>query len=197
MPLPHIVGIVASPRKGMNTETLVRAILDGCRESGASVDIIHLNDLDIQPCQACKEQDGSGCVFQDGMAQIYELLEQADGLVLGTPVYYNTVSSQMKLMLDRCYCLAKPLPLPSGGRRYVSAITKRKKGLVVSVGGSGDNPECVLPVFEIWSPEVNLEIVDTVMATRAQLGKPPMESQELLNEAFLKGKEFSRILRQG
>lgn len=194
---PRIAGIVGSPRSGMNTETLVRAVLDGCRDAGASTEMIRLSDLAIQPCRACREQDGSGCVFRDGMAQIYELLEQADGLVLGTPVYYNTVSGQMKLMIDRCYCLAKPLPLPSGGRRYVSAVAKSKKGIVVSVGGSGDNPDCVLPVFDIWAPEVNLEIVDTLVASHAQLGKPPMESQELLNEAFLKGKDFARMLRQG
>ena len=86
----QVVGIVASPRKLMNTDTIVQRILDGCQESGVSVAKIHLNGLDIQACQACKIQDGSGCVYKDDMEQIYEVFETADGLVLGTPVYYNT-----------------------------------------------------------------------------------------------------------
>jgi multimeric flavodoxin WrbA len=190
----QVVGIVASPRKLMNTDTIVQRILDGCQESGVSVGKIYLNDLEIQACQACKTADGSGCVYQDDMEQIYEVLETADGLVLGTPVYYNTVSSQMKLMIDRCYCLARPVVLPSGERIYESAVRKKKRGIVVSVGGSGSNPECVLPVFHLWSPEVNLVIVDSVLVTRAQLGTAPMESVELLKEAFSKGQEFARSL---
>jgi len=190
----QVVGIVASPRKKMNTDTIVQWILNGCQESGVTVTKIYLNDLEIQPCQVCRVQDGSGCIYQDGMKQIYEVLEKADGLVLGTPVYYNTVSSQMKLMIDRCYCLASPVKLPSGKVLYESAVKKKKKGIVVSVGGSGSNPECVLPVFDIWSPEVNLLIVDSILVTRSQLGKSPMESTELLEEAFSKGREFARSL---
>jgi multimeric flavodoxin WrbA len=105
----RVVGIVASPRKQMNTDNIVQRILDGCQDSGVSIAKIYLNDLEIHPCQACKIQDGSGCIYHDDMDKIYEVLEEADGLVMGTPVYYNTVSSQMKLMIDRCYCLAMPV----------------------------------------------------------------------------------------
>ena len=190
----QVVGIVASPRKQMNTDTIVQRILDGCESSGASVAKIYLNDLEIRPCQSCRIQDGSGCVYQDDMDQVYEIFEKADGLVLGTPVYYNTVSSQMKLMIDRSYCLARAVILPSGERIYETAVRKKKKGIVVSVGGSGSNPECVLPVFRIWSPEVNLEIVDSVLVTRAKLGKAPMESDDLLKVAFSKGEKFVQSL---
>jgi multimeric flavodoxin WrbA len=191
----NIVGIIASPRKQMNTDTVVQRILDGCQTSGARVTKIYLNDMKIQPCQSCKVQDGSGCIYQDDMIQICEIFENADGLVLGTPVYYNTVSSQMKLMIDRSYCLAKAVILPSGKRIYESSIKKKKNGIIVSVGGSGTNPECVLPVFNIWSPEINLVIVDSVLASRSHLGKQPMESVELLEEAFSKGENLVRSLR--
>ncbi len=186
----YIVGIVASPRRDMNTDTLVQQVLDGCVSAGASVDKIYLNDLEIKPCQACRVQDGYGCCFHDGMDQIYEVFESADGLVLGTPVYYNSVSSQMKLMIDRSYCLARPVTLPSGERAYESCVKKRKQGIIISVGGSGLNPGCVMPELAIWSNEVNLDITDTILVSRAQLGQSPMESQELLRDAFLKGKDL-------
>ena len=190
----RITGIVGSPRLKKNTDALVQQTLDGCRSKGALVETIYLNKLEIKPCQAHKVQDGKGCIIRDGMDAVYEILEATDGLVLGTPVYYNSVSSQMKLMIDRSYCLAKAVPLGPGKRKYVTAVKKRKKGLVISVGGSGTNPDCVLPIFDIWSNEVNLEIIDRLCVSEGQLGKLPMESEKTLAAAFEKGRNLVRCL---
>lgn len=191
----NVVGIVGSPRKGMNTDVLVQRALDGCRSAGARTATVYPNDLHIAPCQACRVQDGTGCLHRDGMDVLYEAFETADGLVLGTPVYYNTVSSQMKLIIDRSYCLAKRLVTPSGEIRYVTAVSKRTKALIVAVGGSGLNPERVMPVFDLWAPEVNVEIVDSLLVSEAQLGMPPLKSAELLEEAFAKGVALAKALR--
>jgi len=190
----RITGIVGSPRLKKNTDTLVQHALDGCRSTGALIETIYLNKLEIKPCQAHKVQDGNGCIIRDGMDTVYEIFEAADGLVLGTPVFYNSVSSQMKLMIDRSYCLAKAVPLGPGKRKYVTAVEKRKKGVVISVGGSGTNPDCVLPVFDIWSNEVNLEIIDTLCVSEGQLGRLPMESEKTLEAAFKKGRNLARCL---
>ena len=128
------------------------------------------------------------------MDAVYEIFEASDGLVLGTPIFYNSVSSQMKLMIDRSYCLAKAVPIGPGKRKYVTTVKKRKKGVVISVGGSGINPDCVLPIFDIWSHEVNLEIIDTLCTSEAQLGKLPMESEKTLEAAFEKGRNLARSL---
>jgi multimeric flavodoxin WrbA len=190
----RITGIVGSPRPKKNTDTLIQQALNGCRSKGARVETIYLNKLEIKPCQAHKVQDGKGCIIRDDMDIVYEIFEAADGLVLGTPVYYNSVSSQMKLMIDRSYCLAKAVPLGPGKRKYVTAVKKRKKGLVISVGGSGTNPDCVLPIFDIWSNEVNLEIIDRLCASEGQLGKLPMESEKTLAAAFEKGRNLAKCL---
>jgi multimeric flavodoxin WrbA len=186
----RIVGLVGSPRKGRNTDVIVRRVLDGCRDAGAAAGTVHLNDLQIRPGQACRVQDGQGCRFRDGMDGIYEVLQEADGLILGTPVYYNAVSAQMKLMVDRCQCLAMPVPLPDGGVSYQSAVGKKKKGIVVAVGGSGLNPDIVLPTFRIWAPEVNLELVGSLLATRAGLGMEPMDNGVLLEQAYRMGRDL-------
>ena len=128
------------------------------------------------------------------MDAVYEIFEASDGLVLGTPVYYNSVSSQMKLMIDRSYCLAKAVPLGPGKRKYVTAVKKRKKGIVISVGGSGTNPDCVLPIFKIWSNEINLEIIDSLCVSEGQLGRLPMESEITLESAFEKGRNLVNCL---
>ena len=193
----RITGIVSSPRLKKNTDALVRQTLEGCRSEGASVETIYLNRLEIKPCQAHKVQDGKGCIVRDDMDVVYKIFEASDGLVLGTPVYYNSVSSQMKLMIDRSYCLAKVVPLGPGKRTYVTAVKKAKKGLVISVGGSGTQPDCVLPIFDIWSKEVNLDIIDTLCTSEAQLGRQPMTNEETLKAAFDKGRNLaSRLMKK-
>jgi multimeric flavodoxin WrbA len=190
----RITGIVGSPRLKKNTDTLVQQALDGCRSKGALVETIYLNKLEIKPCQAHKVQDGKGCIMRDGMDAVYEIFEASDGLVLGTPVFYNSVSSQMKLMIDRSYCLAKAVSLGPGKRKYITTVEKRKKGIVISVGGSGTNPDCVLPIFDIWSNEVNLEIIDRLCVSEGQLGRLPMESEKTLAVAFEKGRNLVKCL---
>ena len=192
----RITGIIGSPRLKKNTDALVRQTLKGCRSKGASVESIYLNKLKIKPCQAHKVQDGKGCIIRDDMDGIYEIFETTDGLILGTPVFYNSVSSQMKLMIDRSYCLARAIPLGPGKRKYVTAVEKHKKGVVISVGGSGTNPDCVLPIFDIWSNEVNLEIIDSLCVSEGQLGKLPMESTQTLEAAFEKGRNLVECLRE-
>ena len=190
----RITGIVGSPRLKKNTDALVQQALDGCRSKGALIETIYLNKLEIKPCQAHKVQDGKGCIIRDGMDAVYEIFEASDELVLGTPVFYNSVSSQMKLMIDRSYCLAKAVPIGPGKRKYVTTVKKRKKGVVISVGGSGINPDCVLPIFDIWSHEVNLEIIDTLCVSEGQLGRLPMQSEKTLAAAFEKGRNLVKCL---
>jgi multimeric flavodoxin WrbA len=190
----RITGIVGSPRLKKNTDALVQQTLNGCRSKGALVETIYLNKLEIKPCQAHKVQDGKGCIIRDGMDAVYEIFEASEGLVLGTPVFYNSVSSQMKLMIDRSYCLAKAVSIGPGKHKYVTTVKKRKKGVVISVGGSGTNPDCVLPIFDIWSNEVNLEIIDTLCVSEGQLGRLPMESEKTLEAAFEKGRNLVRCL---
>jgi multimeric flavodoxin WrbA len=192
----RITGIVGSPRLKKNTDALVQQALEGCRSKGAVVETIYLNKLEIKPCQAHKVQDGKGCTVRDGMDVVYEIFEAADGLVLGTPVYYNSVSSQMKLMIDRSYCLAKAISLGPGKRKYVTSVEKCKKGIVIVVGGSGTNPDFVLPIFDIWSSEVNLEIIDTLCVSEGQLGRLPMESEKTLAAAFEKGQNLMKCLQE-
>jgi len=192
----RITGIIGSPRLKKNTDALVRQTLNGCRSQGVSVDTICLNKLEIKPCQAHKVQDGKGCIIRDDMDAVYEIFETADGLVLGTPVFYNSVSGQMKMMIDRSYCLAKAVSLGPGKRKYVTTVAKHKKGVVISVGGSGTNPDCVLPIFDIWSSEVNLEIIDSLCVSEGQLGKLPMESEKTLEAAFEKGRNLVKCLQE-
>jgi multimeric flavodoxin WrbA len=100
-----ILGVVCSPRKGGNTETLVSEVLASAREAGADTELLLLGDKEVKPCDGCRSCHKTGvCHIKDDMLDIYPKLEEAEGIVIGTPVYFWTVSGQCKVFIDRTYC---------------------------------------------------------------------------------------------
>lgn len=100
------LGISGSPRKGGNTDVLVQTALRTLAEVGAETTFIRLADEDINPCKGCLSCKKEGvCVQKDGMQKIYELLNKARGIVVGSPVYFATVSAQTKCFVDRLIAL--------------------------------------------------------------------------------------------
>ena len=101
-----VLGLVGSPRIGGNTEILVSEVLRGAEESGASVERIALNNLNISGCQGCDVcRKLKRCRLQDDMQPLYDKLLAADALVLGTPIYFWGPSAQLKAFVDRWYAL--------------------------------------------------------------------------------------------
>jgi len=100
-----ILGIIGSSRKSGNTDILVRKVLEGAETQGLSTQAIWLSDYTISHCTGCEGcATGFRCVKNDGMQEIYPLLEQAKGLVIGSPTYFYNVSGLTKNFLDRLYC---------------------------------------------------------------------------------------------
>ena len=98
-----IIGINASPR-GSKSETLrlVKAVLDGAKASGAETELVDLCKLDVKYCNACGTCFAKGrCIYDDDFADLYQKILDCDGLILGSPNYFHTVTAQMKTMLDR------------------------------------------------------------------------------------------------
>jgi len=101
-----ILGIVCSPRKGGNTEILVKEALASAREAGAQTELVSVIGKNIAPCDACSSCGKTGvCHIQDDMQSIYQQLEAADAIIFGSPVYFGTVSAQAKTIMDRTFSL--------------------------------------------------------------------------------------------
>ncbi len=129
----RVLGITGSPRRGGNTDMLLAEVMRGAASKGAEVKTIILDDLKIAPCQHCDACLKKGkCKIQDDMQMVYRELEQADRIVLASPIHFMGVTAQMKAMIDRCqslwtkkYILKVP---PLGDRR-------ERKGFFISVAG--------------------------------------------------------------
>ncbi len=94
--------VLGSPRKGGNSETLARKVAEAVESGGGRTEYIRLNDLNPRPCQGCGGCEKSGnCVIDDDMTAIYRAVDDADRILLVSPVYFYGLSAQCKIFGDR------------------------------------------------------------------------------------------------
>lgn len=101
-----IYAINGSPRKNQNTALLLERALAGASLAGAETRLVHLYDFDFRgciSCFACKRKGGAlgRCSMRDGLTSLLEELRAADGLILGSPVYWWDLSAGMRAFLER------------------------------------------------------------------------------------------------
>lgn len=105
-----IVILNGSPRMNGNTSALIREFTRGAEEAGNKVLRFDLQKMDIHPCLGCcrgGKDPESPCVQKDDMQKIYLQYRQADIVVLASPLYYWTVSGQLKCAIDRLFAVAE------------------------------------------------------------------------------------------
>lgn len=101
----NILAINGSPRIGGNTDILLDKILAGAKAQGAGTRKIILNKLKFSPCQECAHpSDEGGCIINDDMQAVYKAVEKADVIVLGSPIFFGSITAQTKMMVDRFQC---------------------------------------------------------------------------------------------
>lgn len=94
----------SSPRRGGNSDTLCDEFMRGAIEAGNKVEKIFLCDKTIHYCTGCStcSLHKKPCPQQDDAAEVMAGMIAADVIVMATPVYFYTMSAQMKTLIDRC-----------------------------------------------------------------------------------------------
>lgn len=169
----QILGIVGSPRRGANTETLVDAIMAGAADSGASIEKVILSDLDIAPCRACDHCTRNGsCIHDDDMKQVLDFMVKSDIWVIGTPIYWWGPSAQMKAFIDRWYGLDQRV------------FQGKKVILVISMGGGNEHyARHTIGMFRDICNYLGMTCVDEVVATGMNGRKSVRENFEYIKRA--------------
>ncbi|MDE6847652.1 MAG: flavodoxin family protein [Lachnospiraceae bacterium] len=105
-----IIVLNGSPRKNGNTAALIQAFTEGAESAGNTVTEFFLDSMNIHGCKGCfgggKNPD-SPCVQNDDMDKIYPAYKDADIVVLASPLYYWTISGQLKCAFDRLFAVAE------------------------------------------------------------------------------------------
>ena len=99
----RILGISGSPRgQRSGTRRLVERVLEGTQAAGAEVELVDLSELNLAYCVACDSCHAIGtCSRTDEFGPLRDKMLAADGLVLGSPLYFNSVTAQLKTVIDR------------------------------------------------------------------------------------------------
>lgn len=170
-----ILVLNGSPRTNGNTKQMVSAFAEGAASAGHQVDIIDVCRKKIAGCLACEychTKDDRHCVQQDDMQEVYPLLDEAEMIVLASPVYYHSFSGQLQCAINRIYALDKPKKL-------------KKAALFLSSGSDEVYGGAVYEYQNSFLDYLKLEDMGVFTAFGKQNG-----SEELLNRL----REFGRTL---
>jgi len=201
-----ILGIVGSPRKGFNTEVMVKEALKGAQSVGSvETELYSLAGRKISPCNSCFECfKEKKCIISDDFQDFASKYVEADGLIIGSPVYHSSVTAQLKAALDRLgnmLCVKYDMQIPRlckaggavvqglsrwGGQEYVVSFIINHFLLMKNV-----------PV----APDLSLSESPGASGQSPQLEVPSiMKDEQALKTAFNLGKrvaEMAKILQAG
>lgn len=112
--------INSSPRTGGNSDLLCGQFAKGAAKAGHEVEKVNLREKNLSPCRACCVCMGNHiCAIQDDMTEILPRLVSADVIVMASPVYFYSLGSQMKMLIDRCLVNHKAI----SGKQFYFIIT--------------------------------------------------------------------------
>lgn len=159
--MPHkILALAGSPRRHGNSENLLDAALAGVTEADPSAEVqkIVLNELKFIPCQNCGFCTARGyCRFAEGddMKGIYEALEASDRFIIASPIYFASVSAQLKSMIDRCQAV--------WARKYLlkqKHSNADRRGLFLCCGGFKHDRfyQCARQVLSAWCAVMDIKL---------------------------------------
>lgn len=114
----NVLVIMGSPRKNGNSEMMANAFIKGALEKGHQVTVFDAASKTISGCRACGTcwSTDRACSLRDGFTELEPLLEQADAIVFVSPLYWFSLSAQIKAAIDRMYaytmeCCKTPLKI--------------------------------------------------------------------------------------
>ena len=115
--MKKILILLTGGRPQGNTAQLASAFAEGARQAGHQVETLSLLQKEVKGCLGCNAcRRGKGCVIRDSFALVAEKILAADLVVFASPLYFWTVSSRMKALIERFYSLAQEDPAPPLGR---------------------------------------------------------------------------------
>ena len=168
-----VLCINGSPRINGNTGTILKSMLEVFAAGGWDTKAIQLSKLDFKGCQGCMscKNETDYCMQQDDLTPIYDKIQEAEVVLMGTPIYLWDVTGQFKLFLDRCFAF--------WNRPFTSSIKTGKTAILIVTQGQ-PNPKLGKAVTEkysyflqSWGFSEVYEQVFTLLNSRHDIEKHP------------------------
>lgn len=139
-----ILAIVGTFRKEGNTDLIIDRVLAGAQAGGAETEKFFVDDLQVAACQGCLECRKEGvCKLEDDLMGIVRKLDEADGIIVGSPIYGNYMTGQLKILLDRLMgVIGRITYVPGGGIKTISRLALKRRNIVTVLTAGAPTPEC-------------------------------------------------------
>lgn len=186
-----VIGIGGSPRKGGNSDLLLKTILTSAADQGMYARSIHLRDYQFQSCIGCEGcRKANACIgLNDGMQLIYPWLLESRGLVLVSPTHHYNVTAWMKAFIDRLYCFydfENTVP-----RAWSSRLAGQGRKAVIAAVCEQENATDMgftLDAMRLPIEALGYEVVDTLTVLRIfHRGKVANDAMAMAGAARLGG----------
>jgi multimeric flavodoxin WrbA len=189
-----IVGISGSATPQGSTDILVERILQGAQSKNHKTRFYRLNEMNILPCQACgKSPEPESCFFHDDAYMLFEQIAKSDSVVLGSPIYFDSVSAQTKAFIDRSNCL-RPADFSDPDKQsFKQPLFKGKQGGIILVAGDYGKFEASLRVmraFFIWAG-IDIKFELTYKTKSLRIGEA-VSDEAILADAFAYGQTLGK-----
>ncbi|AOY75035.1 flavodoxin family protein [Clostridium formicaceticum] len=190
-----VLAIVGSPRKGKNNDTLVDYMLKGIaydKKRPVSIEKFYADKMHVASCKACEGCGRKkGCVLKDDMNSLYQKFDEADIVIISSPLYFNSVSSQLKAIIDRNQAI--------WSSKYIlndSLINKDKRrlGYFICTAGMPDEPnlfDATLPIMELFFKSINTIHEGNFFVPNVDQ-QPIMEDEAMLQKVHALGVELAK-----
>lgn len=187
----NITAIYGSPRRNQNSDILLDKALEAFGSEEAAVTRLYASKADIKHCTGCEGCYKTGrCVIGDEMQQVYALFDQADIVITATPVYFHTVTSDLKKLIDRCQAI-----WASKYMTKTSMISKKPRlGYIFCTGGAPEAEayfDCTVKVLDLFYKCINTTLAGEMLV--ADVDKVHVKEQaDTLKQAF----EIGQMLKK-
>ena len=180
-----ILGLSTSFRVNGNTDTLIHKALESARQAGAETEFISVVGKNIRPCEGCMAcQKIHRCKIQDDMQEIYPKLAEADGIILGTPVFLWTVSGMAKVIMDRTFCMRFPK----------LQLQNKVGGMVIAASRTGImNAASVMDMYFRNNHMITADIVTGLGNEKGSV----LQDEFAMQEAWELGRQMVALAEQG
>jgi len=155
-----------SPRIDGNTAMLLSTVCAELESNGIETEIMHIGSRDIHgciACGACRKKDAKACVFDDDVVnEAIQKIAQADAVLIGSPVYFGTLSAQMKAFIDRVGYAGRPHKLLKG-KICASVVAVRRNGALAAFNAMNNLftiNESIIVGSSYWNQGIGREVGD-------------------------------------
>jgi multimeric flavodoxin WrbA len=159
----RIIAIQTSPNRDGLTANLAREALAGATAAGAETELVQLTDFEVASCWQCENgwykcRDEGWCIIEDQFQQVRTKVNEADGWVLVTPVYFGDLSESAKCFTDR-------LRRCNIGAKGEGLAEKPVIGVAAAGGSGGGTATCLLAMDRLFG-HISAEVADLITVTR-------------------------------